>query len=167
MCSHTSVVSIDRHLGRFLYVSSTIKCSVWARVQFTRLSLAPANTRGRIRTHAAVSNSRRTKRSVHALQGEPGLGTTLTTSGAALPCLAEPAGSWAAHHACMKQTQCPSSGAKSPLWSELFPKLALAPRSQEKERERDINTVIAPGRWLGTAQSRAKPIKRFKVGLTT
>lgn len=67
--------------------------------------------------------------------GEPGLDNTLTTGARVMPSLVVPAESWATHHACMKQTQCPSSGAKRPFWCELFPKLDSAPHSQEEERE--------------------------------
>lgn len=68
----------------------------------------------------------------------------------------------------MKQTQCPSSGAKHPFWCELFPKLDSA-RSQETERGRgrDINALHTTQRWQGTPRSGATPAERFKVGLTT
>lgn len=76
-----------------------------------------------------------------------------------------PTESWATHHACMKQTRCPSSVAKSPLWSDLFPRLDSTARKKKEGRE--IKTQLTSQIWLGTSRSGATRVNQFKVGLTT
>lgn len=57
------------HSLSFSQDSSTTRRSVWARAQFTCLSLASVNTREHIRIHTAISNGESMKHSMCVLPG--------------------------------------------------------------------------------------------------
>lgn len=134
------------------------------------LSLAPVNTRDRIRIHTAISNSKSMKHSVCFLQGGAETRQHIDHR-QRRDAISDGPRREQSYSSCMYETNTvPIIRSQASILMWFISKAQLCssqPGKRERKREREILAHCSQHRWLGTSQSGATSAEQSKVGLTT